>query len=410
MNTRTETAKAENGGTHRPPVRLAFVVNNLTPYRVQSQVRFARELPGVVVDTYVTWDTSRNLWMYQNTPADIGVVTFPGAIAESMVGSLDYYVADFRTGGRVIAELERKRPAAVVCCGYAFPAMFRVILWCRRNKVPLIVWGDANVNMDLTRGLKRRVKDIAVPWVARHCSAILACGHNGARYWARYGVRSEQLFFAPVEPEYELIEHVPDALVAEIATKYGLEPGRIRLLVSARLVDVKGIDQGIDAFASIARKRPNVDLVILGDGPLRTILQARVPSTLRSRVKFVGFQDRQEVVNAFYRLCHVLLHPSVWEQWGVSLLEAAAAGLAIITTDIVGAVPEIAHHGVNAYVVRPRDRRALARAIMETTEEGRLESMRAASREVSRHFRETHDPVMGLRAALARAGVKADST
>lgn len=389
----------------RKRTRLAFVVNNLTPYRVQSQVRFKRELRDVDVDTYITWDTSRNLWVYKDTPAEIGVVTFPDSIAESMVGSLDYYVSDFRTGGKVIQRLERSRPDAVVCCGYAFPAMFRVLRWCHARKVPLIMWGDSNAHADNARGLRRAIKNAAVTRVARQCDAILACGHNGARYWARYGVKAEQLFYAPVEPEYGLIEAVPETLVRDVQAKYGLRPDRKRLVVCSRLVPVKSVDQAIDAFAAVARKRPDWDLLIVGDGPLRQVLKARVPGPLLDRVTFAGFHDRQEVVNAFYRLSHVFLHPATWEPWGVVLLEAAAAGLAIITTHVVGAVPEVALDGVNAVLVRPNDRRGLPEAILQVTDPARLEAMRSASRMVSAQFRESHDPVEGLRGALRRAGV-----
>ncbi|GJQ29075.1 MAG: hypothetical protein HBSAPP03_09590 [Phycisphaerae bacterium] len=392
-----------------PPrsIRLSVVVNNLTPYRVQSHLRFKREIPGLRLDTYVTWDTSRNLWVYKDMP-DIGVVTFPGAITESMIGTLDYYAGDFRTGGKVIRQLEANPPDAVLLCGYGYPAMYRVLRWCTRRKVPCILWTDSNVHSDTARGIRKLVKRHIVSRVVRDVSAIFACGHNGARYWANYGATADRMFFGPVEPDYDLIEHAPPQAVAEVVRAFNLKPDRRRLLVCSRLVPVKAVDQAIDAFAGVARKRPDVDLVILGNGPLRSELTARVPSPLASRVIFAGFQDRQEIVNAWYSQSHVLLHPATWEPWGVVLLEAAAAGLAIITTHVVGAVPEVAHDGVNAVLVRPNDRRALMHAIMTVTEPGRLEAMRAASVQVSQHFRAERDPVEGLRKALAFVGLPPD--
>ncbi len=388
------------------PVRVAFVANNLTPYRVQAHVRFKREIPGLEIRTLITWDISRNLWVYQDMP-DIGVTTYPGAIAESMIGSIDYYVNDYRTGGRVIADLESWKPDALVVCGYGYPAMLRVLRWARARRLPTLLWTDSNVHSDSASGFKRVVKNALVRRVVRGCDALLVCGENGARYWHRYGADPGRMFRLPIDPDYDLIERTPDELVREVARIHDLRPGRRRFLVCARLVPVKAIDQAIDAFCAIARKRDDVDLVILGNGPLRAELQGRVPSPLRERVRFAGFQDRQEVVNAFYRLCDVLVHPATWEPWGVVLLEAAAAGLAIVTTSVVGAAPEAAHDGVNAVVIRPNDRRALMRAMMTVTEPGRLEAMKAASLRVSAHQRETCDPVRGLRDALTKAGVLA---
>ncbi|MDX2132160.1 MAG: glycosyltransferase family 4 protein [Planctomycetota bacterium] len=405
MTTTLEPLPTREAGTHAPPLRVAFVANNLTPYRVQAHVRFRREIPGLEIRTLVTWDISRNLWVYREMP-DIGVTTFPGAIAESMVGSIDYYVSDFRTGGRVIADLAAWRPDAVVVCGYGFPAMMRTLRWSHARGIPTLLWTDSNAHADTARGIKRAVKNAVVRSVVRACDAILVCGENGARYWAAYGADSSRMFRVPIEPEYRLIGASPPELVREVARMHDLREGRRRLLVCARLVPVKAVDQAIDAFCAIARKRENLDLVILGNGPLRAELQGRVPSVLRERVKFAGFQDRQEVVNAFYQLCDVLVHPATWEPWGVVLLEAAAAGLAIITTTVVGAAPETSHDGLNALVIRPNDRRALSRAMMDATEPGRLEAMKAASLQISAHFREANDPVRGLRDALRCAGVR----
>lgn len=384
--------------------RLAFVVNNLTPYRVQSHMRVKNEIPRFDVDTYITWDTSRNLWVYKDLP-DIGVVTFKDAIAESQMGTLDYYVGDWRTGKNIIRHLERTRPAAVVACGYGYPSLFRVILWCRRTNTPCLLWSDSNIVGDVQPRLKGLVKNVVVKWIVRRLSAVLVCGHNGERYYARYGAPQSKMSFFPVEPDYNLIDRTPPRLIQETMAKFKLDPARRRLLVCARLVDVKAIDQAIDAFVAIAYKRPNLDLVIVGNGPLKALLDSRVPSTLRERVIFAGFFDKQEIVNSFYRSCDVLLHPARYEPWGLVILEAAAAGLAIITTSAVGSAGELALDGVNGRVIRPNDRRALADAILHVTDESRLESMKAASRQVSRHFRESHDPVQGLAIALRRIGL-----
>lgn len=396
----TDTPSSSPGS---PRPRLAFIVNNLSPYRIQSHSRVKNEIPQFDVDTYITWEPSRNLWVYDKLP-EIGVVTFPDTVAESEFGTLGYYVTDWRTGRRVVEHLERTRPAAVVSCGYGYPSMLRAILWCRRTNTPCLLWSDSNIHGD-AKGLKKAIKRVVVSWIVRRISVVLVCGENGERYYAQYGVTPQKMAFFPVEPDYELIERTPQALIDETTSRFNLLPGRRRLLVCGRLVDVKVVDQAIDAFAAVAYKRPNLDLIIVGDGPLKRELQARVPSTLRERVKFVGFFDRQEIVNTFYLSCDVLLHPAKKDAWGLVILEAAAAGLAIITTTAVGAAAEFAQDGVNGRLVRPNDRRALAEAILHVTDESRIDAMKAASKQVSRHFRETHDPVRGLAGALRQLGL-----
>lgn len=391
-------------GDTRP--HLAFVVNSLTPYRIQSLSRVKNELPQFRVRTYVTWNMQRNLWVYGNSNMpDLNVVSFPGAVAESQIGTPDYYFGDWLTGGKIIQQLQADPPKAVIIAGYGYPSMARVIRWCHANKLPWMVWGDSNVHSDTIAGARRTIKTLLVGWLVKHAGAILVCGDNGVRYFENYGARPGDTFYFPVEPDYSMIERAEPAVESAVATQFGLAPGRRRLLVCARLVPVKAIDQAIDAFAAVAYKLPNLDLVIVGDGMLREELKARVPSPLRSRVIFAGFFDRQEKVNAFYHQCDVLLHPAVWEPWGVVLLEAAAAGLAIITTNVVGAQPEVAIDGRNACIIRPNDRRGLADAIVKIMRQEVIDVYKAQSKVVSDEFRVRCDLVKGLAAALTHVGV-----
>ncbi|MCE7973305.1 MAG: glycosyltransferase [Leptolyngbya sp. PLA1] len=383
---------------------LAFVVNTLTPYRIQSQLRFKHELPGWDVKTYIHWDVSKNLWVFNNPP-DIGLETFDGAVDVSTFGTWAHFSGDWRTGGKIIEKLEEARPAAVVACGYGYPAPLRVLLWCKRKRIPVFLWGDSNIHADNPSGLKGLIKQLGVPRVVRLFNAYLVCGGNGRSYYLRYGAAPDRIFPCPVEPDYSLIDSATEPEMADARAKLGLDRDRRRIVVCSRLVPVKAVDQAIDAFAAIAARRPDWEMVILGDGPLRASLEARVPSSCLNRVIFAGFQDDQRVVNAVYRQSDVLLHPATWEPWGVVILEAAAAGLAIVTTRVVGAALELAQDGVNGRLVRPLDRRGLARALLDVTDAANIDRYKRESRRLSADFRREQDPVRGLAGALARVGL-----
>ena len=414
----------DDTGQPDPRPVLAFVVHYLPPFRVHIQRRIAREIPELRLHTLASWSLRENPWP-GGAPAEVGLVTFPGAIEEREFNThrAGAILADWRTGGALIDWVRRHRPACVVLCGYAFASHFRLLRHLRARRIPYMLWSDSNIRGDAlasrVRGLaagdpnplrramlaaKRALKLRLVSPLVRGAAAVLPCGTRGAEYYARYGAAPDRTFLCPIEPDYSLIESPAPQALARVRDAFGLDPARRRLLGVARLVPLKCVQATIDAFAAIAGERPDWDLVIVGEGELRAALEARVPPHLRSRVVFTGFVGDPALVAGVARQCHVLVHPGYFEAWGVVLLEAAAAGLAIVCSDVVGAAADLVRDGENGRIVPPNDVPCLGAALREVTGD-RLEPMRQASRRVSAEFRRRADPVAGLRAARARARV-----
>ncbi len=390
--------------TADPRPAIAVVSNSQTPYRLHLHLRIAAEVPGVRLFSLYTHQTSNSNWAFEAPPA-IGPVQF-GA-GESIAGQdrLAGVWREWRRGGRVIRWLAAHRVRFVVMMGYNDAGRVRVMRWCRRAGVPCYLFGDSNVHGDRTAGLKAVVKGFVLRRVLRWCDGVLVCGTLGQRYFARYGVPAGRTFFFPYEPDYDLIRGLPDDVVSAVAARFGLPPTRRRLVYSGRLVDVKRVDLLVDAFATVAADRPDWDLVVVGDGPLRASLAARVPPALAGRVIWVGFVDDQQVVSALYRSCDVLVLPSDFEPWALVVNEAVAAGLAVISSDVVGAAAELVVDGVNGRLFPPGDLSRLVDCLRDVTTAGVTDRMRAASAGVLADWRRRGDPVAGLRQALVAAGL-----
>jgi glycosyltransferase involved in cell wall biosynthesis len=100
-----------------------------------------------------------------------------------------------------------------------------------------------------------------------------------------------------------------------------------------------------------------------------------------------------------------LVLPSDYEPWALVIIEAAAAGLAILRSDVVGAAAELVRDGRNGRVFPPGDLDALVSAMRDVTHPDRIDAMKAASAEVLLEWQMRGDPVNGVRHALQRAGV-----
>jgi glycosyltransferase involved in cell wall biosynthesis len=390
---------------HDPRPRLAYVVHLLYPFRLHVQQRVAREVPELKLHTLVSWNQERHQWRFEELD-EIGLTYFPEGVTEEEHATLWHKPRDWHAGRQLISWFEEHRPAMVVMCGYAFPSHFRAIGWLRRNKVPYMLWSDSNVLDDTSTGIKRAIKNRVVGPIVREAKAVLVCGTNGAKYYERYGATPERTFFCPVVPDYQLIEECPAERIEATRLEFGLPAGRRRFLHCARLIPLKSSDNVVRAFVRLAARRPAWDLIIVGDGPCRAELEALVPAGLKDRVRFTGFTSNQATTAAIQRCCDVLVHPGYSEAWGVVLIEAAAAGMAIVASDVVGAAADFVEDGVNGRLVPPRSVERLEAAMLEVSEnDARLASMKAASRRIGAEFRAKADPVAGLRKALAKAGV-----
>ncbi|WP_373048209.1 glycosyltransferase [Vulgatibacter sp.] len=162
--------------------------------------------------------------------------------------------------------------------------------------------------------------------------------------------------------------------------------GPVRLVSVARLVEKKGIAYAIDAVAQLRAAGHGVDYTVVGDGPLRAELEARIAHHGGGdAVRITGWRDRGEVA-AILRDAHVLVAPSVTSADGdqegipVALMEAMACGLPIAATRHSG-IPELVEEGVSGLLVPERDATALAEALRRLiAQPDRWEAMGRAGR------------------------------
>jgi glycosyltransferase involved in cell wall biosynthesis len=129
-----------------------------------------------------------------------------------------------------------------------------------------------------------------------------------------------------------------------------------------RLIEQKGVVYGLRAFARVAPQFPGAHLVIAGDGSRRASLEAEAKTLgIADRVHFLGWRDDAPQVLAALDL---LLMPSLWEGFGLVMLEAMAQTVPIIGS-AVSAIPEVIVDGGTGRLVAPRDVGGLANALAE---------------------------------------------
>jgi phosphatidylinositol alpha-mannosyltransferase len=156
----------------------------------------------------------------------------------------------------------------------------------------------------------------------------------------------------------------------------GLPPGR-RILWVNRLDPQKGFGVMVDAFARLARDLDDVSLLVVGQGRDRVALRS-LPRQARNRVVPLGTVPHDDLPR-YHAAADVFCSPAVGqESFGIVLVEAMAAGVPVVATDIPG-YREVVRDGEDGLLVRPNDPEALAGAIRRILSAPELASTLAAA-------------------------------
>lgn len=213
-----------------------------------------------------------------------------------------------------------------------------------RHRLPGRGWGWA---VPAARGF-----DLAFRRLARTAPAVVIGPELASRYTGGAEVLETGVSLVPAR---EVV--TPDRALARDWS------GELRCLSVGRLASEKNPLLLVETLAALRRLDPRWRLVIAGDGPLRGAVEAAVAQQgLADVVAFMGEVANGPRLWELYRSSHALLHISLTEGLPQVLIEAQAAGLPVVATD-VGGVGAVIGQGARGLLVPPRNADAPAHAL-----------------------------------------------
>ncbi len=331
------------------PMRIAVIINHVAPYTKPLLARLAeRKECELLVVSETPMERGRR-WQPETE------LPFEHLLLDSWTIDLNWLTvgSGFKTRfdtymyvpKRPLASLRRFSPNVVVAAGggiWSSPANIAALAARGRRGWAFVPWWGS-----FARAKPTWPRLLAEPWVKmfmRSSDAWLAYGSRQARDVVALGADPARTVIAPitaVAPEPPTEPHPP-------AT--GEE---FRYLFVGRLIERKGIDVLLEAFRQVR----GGELRIVGDGPLRELVESAAAHD--PRIRLLGYRDGAALANAF-REAHLLIVPSLYEPWGLVVHEGLAHGLPVVVTDQVGAGDDLIDSGTNGYVVRAGSAHALA--------------------------------------------------
>jgi len=215
-------------------------------------------------------------------------------------------------------------------------------------------------------GMGGRVKSGRQEWLYRQSMrftdyAVAVCEAARERFAAE-GVQPQRgLLSVPNGIRLDRFKPADAAGRQALATELGWPAGSRIIGTVGRLQPVKDHALLLRAFAKVRMQVPEAVLAVVGDGPLRAALETQAEQAgISDAVRFMG--DRHDVPRLLTGM-DVFALSSASEGYSIALLEACAAGLPIVATD-VGGNREIVRDGVNGRLVPAADVAALATALI----------------------------------------------
>ena len=333
-------------------MRIAVIINFITPYTRPLFERLAaydgHELL-IVTETPMErdrrWDVETEL-PFEHVMLDSWTLNLARlAVGSGFKQRFDTYIYVPR---RPLAPVRRFSPDVVVAVGggvWSSPANIAALAARNRQGWAFVPWWNTFARPTPT--LPRRVAEPWVRFFMRSSDAWLAGGTRHARDVISLGADPDRTVITP------LTAIAPSEVVQRRGT---VSPGLTRYLFVGRLIESKGLDVLIDAFARL----DTGELWIAGDGPLRPLVESA--AARNPRIRLLGYVEGEALADA-YRQSDVLVVPSLYEPWGLVVHEGLAYGLPCIATDQVGAGDDLIEPNANGYIVQAGSSDALADAM-----------------------------------------------
>lgn len=209
-------------------------------------------------------------------------------------------------------------------------------------------------------------------WFYEQADCVFVPSQSTAAELAAKGLRPEKLRLTP--RGVDLKRFHPGKRNGFLESKFHLREG-LKILYVGRVSKEKNLPLLAKTFKSLARERPDLNLIVVGDGPYCAEMQQELKGT---RAIFTGYLTGEDLA-AVYASCDLFLFPSTTDTFGNVILEAQASGIPVIVSD-VGGPRENVIPGETGLVVKATEE-GLTRAVLESLADPlRLREMGRAAR------------------------------
>lgn len=316
---------------------VLLVTNMPTPYRTPLFNSINSKLAkvglklivvfGVDVESRRQWKIDYSEFQFEYVQLDGRGITRKGAETISL-----YYSGLLRL-------VLKTRPLCVITPGFSV-ATIKMFLANILLRFKYIIWtGEINISSKRNSFNHRYIKRLC----SNNASRFIAYGSLAKNYLLSLGVAQDKI----------------DISINTVDTNYFIENAihpREKVNVKKQFIYVGNLTQGkrvdllLNAVSKINDLKRNMNLIIVGDGPIRMQLEEMSKELSLNNVSFLGYKQKQELPH-FFNESICMLFPSEYDIWGLVLCEAMSSGVPCISSVKSGATHDLIIDGVNGYAL-----------------------------------------------------------
>ena len=266
----------------------------------------------------------------------------------------------------LISKIKAWQPNALLVFGWSYHGHLSALRYFK-NKIPVIFRGDSTL-LDEIKGVRSVLKYVLLKWVYRYVDVALYVGSNNQDYFKHYGLKKDQLLFAPHAVDNQRFSS-NNSTSRDIRKELGIPKESTVVLFAGKLNAKKAPMLLLDTFLAIAES--NSHLVLAGNGELDNELKLKAKGL--KNVHFLDFINQSEMP-AVYNACDIFCLPSSGpgETWGLAVNEAMACGKAILVSDKVGCAKDLVKPNFNGLIFKAGNENDLAVKLRYLTKDSNI--------------------------------------
>lgn len=234
----------------------------------------------------------------------------------------------------ILSQLRSLDPDVIIIGGFSLP-MIVSYFWALKNNKKVISFTDANLDSESSLSF---LHVFVRKFFYGKSHACIGASKKSLELYKSYGVDKNILFQS----------HLCADNILFTSFYREFEKRDFDILLCGQMIPSKMFDFSLDVISGLTKFNKNIKVKLLGSGPLREHILARLEK-IGVSYDYPGFIE-QAKLPLHYSKCKVFLFPSLKDAWGVVANEALAAGTPVITTPIVGAADELILDGLNGFV------------------------------------------------------------